>query len=319
MLEKMKIMVVDDNTVNLATVEQELKDKYEVIPMISGRRAIKYLYRDKVDLILLDVQMPIMDGIDTLREIRTQPNGTTVPVIFLTSKKDKTTVIEGGKLGIMDYITKPFDSMDLHERIERVFKRLGRLPMEEEELIHRVKEILSDLEEDREKGASTKMEEVLGYQISEEISGRLKNAQEKMSRGDKEAAVSMLDRIIRMLDKSMNATKRTSVLPISTGEINARLLYILDDLNNFKIQESASKVSDLLRYDVPEFVANALRIIKGKLDNYDDDEAEKLVKQLLEEVKKSNAFTMGMRDNGGNEKEKTKDNDLSGYHYHRLP
>lgn len=125
MFEKMKIMVVDDNTVNLATVEQDLKDKYEVIPMISGRRAVKYLYRDKVDLILLDVQMPIMDGIETLREIRTQPNGTTVPVIFLTSKKDKGTVIEGSKLGIMDFITKPFEADDLQNRIERVFKRLG--------------------------------------------------------------------------------------------------------------------------------------------------------------------------------------------------
>ena len=91
-MEKMRILVVDDNTVNLATVEQELKEKYEVIPMLSGRRAVKYLYREKVDLILLDVQMPIMDGIETLKTIRTQENGVTVPVIFLTTKKDKLTV-----------------------------------------------------------------------------------------------------------------------------------------------------------------------------------------------------------------------------------
>ena len=100
-MEKMRILVVDDNTVNLATVEQELKEKYEVIPMLSGRRAVKYLYREKVDLILLDVQMPIMDGIETLKTIRTQENGVTVPVIFLTTKKDKLTVVEGAKLGIM--------------------------------------------------------------------------------------------------------------------------------------------------------------------------------------------------------------------------
>ena len=108
-MEKMRILAIDDNTVNLATLEQELKSKYEVIPMISGRRAIKYLYREQVDLILLDVEMPIMDGIETLKEIRAQENGVTVPVIFLTAKKDKATVIDGAKLGIMDYITKPFD------------------------------------------------------------------------------------------------------------------------------------------------------------------------------------------------------------------
>ena len=86
-MEKMRILAIDDNTVNLATLEQELKTKYEVIPMISGRRAIKYLYRENVDLILLDVEMPIMDGIETLKEIRAQENGVTVPVIFLTAKR----------------------------------------------------------------------------------------------------------------------------------------------------------------------------------------------------------------------------------------
>ena len=168
-MEKMRILAIDDNTVNLATLEQELKSKYEVIPMISGRRAIKYLYREQVDLILLDVQMPIMDGIETLKEIRAQENGVTVPVIFLTAKKDKATVIDGAKLGIMDYITKPFDPEDLHERIERVFKRLGVLPMEEEELYQRVIGILKDMKDNRIKQAIVKTDEVLNYQIDEEL------------------------------------------------------------------------------------------------------------------------------------------------------
>ena len=77
-MNRMKIMVVDDNTVNLATIEQELSDRYDIIPMLTGRRAIKYLYRETCDMILLDVQMPIMDGIETLREIRTQENGVDV-------------------------------------------------------------------------------------------------------------------------------------------------------------------------------------------------------------------------------------------------
>ena len=117
-MEKMRILAIDDNTVNLATLEQELKSKYEVIPMISGRRAIKYLYREQVDLILLDVEMPIMDGIETLKEIRAQENGVTVPVIFLTAKKDKATVIDGAKLGIMDYITKPFNNVIVQKRVK---------------------------------------------------------------------------------------------------------------------------------------------------------------------------------------------------------
>jgi DNA-binding response OmpR family regulator len=314
MLEKMRIMVVDDNTVNLATVEQDLKDKYEVVPMLSGRRAVNYLYQKSVDLILLDVQMPIMDGIDTLREIRTQPNGTTVPVIFLTSKKDKNTVIEGSKLGIMDYITKPFDAEDLQQRIESVFKRLGRFPMEEDELLKRVREIIEDLNEGRDKGAKHKMEEVLGYQINEEIAGRLKNAQEKMGHDQKGAAISMLERVTRLLEKNMNTTSKSSAMPISTGEINARLLYVLDDLNNFKIREATGKVVDLQKFDLPDYVGVALNEVKEKLDSYDDDEAEQLVRDLLEKIKKSNAYQMGNK----KEKEAPKDDGSASYHYSRL-
>ena len=313
MFEKMKIMVVDDNTVNLATVEQDLKDKYEVIPMISGRRAVKYLYRDKVDLILLDVQMPIMDGIETLREIRTQPNGTTVPVIFLTSKKDKGTVIEGSKLGIMDFITKPFEADDLQNRIERVFKRLGKLPMEEEELLFRMKEIVQDLKDGKSKAAIFKMDEVLGYQINDEISGRIKNARMKMEEGLMDASISMMERVVRLLEKNMNSTGKNSAMPISIGEINARLLYILDDLSNFKLRDSINKVTDLQKYELPDYVAEDLVIIKGKLEEYDDEEAEKLVRALLEKMKQPGNINRKKEDST-----KADPENGQGYHYNRL-
>ncbi len=316
MIEKMKIMVVDDNTVNLATVEQDLKDKYEVIPMISGRRAVKYLYRDKVDLILLDVQMPIMDGIETLREIRTQPNGTTVPVIFLTAKNDKNTVIEGSKLGIMDYIMKPFEADDLQTRIERVFKRLGKLPMEEEELYARVKDISQDLADGKSKAAMYKMDEVLGYQINDEISGRIKLARTKMEEGQLESAVGIMDRVVRLLEKVMGSSGNHAAIPISTGEINARLLYILDDLNNFKIKESTTKVVDLLKYDVPDYVAEELKLIKTRLDEYDDEEAENLVRNLLEKMKKSSSLNVGKKE--VNSKEDVAGNNAKNFHYSRL-
>jgi CheY-like chemotaxis protein len=116
-MRKIRILAVDDNVVNLATLEQELKDKYELIPLNSGVRAIKYLRKQRPDLILLDVEMPIMDGIDTLNEIRSMENGTTLPVIFLTTNNDRFTVTEGIKLGIVDYVIKPFKSVELRERI----------------------------------------------------------------------------------------------------------------------------------------------------------------------------------------------------------
>ena len=284
-MEKMRILAIDDNTVNLATLEQELKSKYEVIPMISGRRAIKYLYREQVDLILLDVEMPIMDGIETLKEIRAQENGVTVPVIFLTAKKDKATVIDGAKLGIMDYITKPFDPEDLHERIERVFKRLGVLPMEEEELYQRVIGILKDMKDDRIKQAIVKTEEVLNYQIDEELSGRIRNVLGKLKQDNVESAVEMMERVVDYLDNRLNTGKKANVIPIAESEISVRILYAVDDLANFKRKEAIAKLKDLQRFDIGSYVYHVTEEVVALLEDYDEVKATEILKKLLADLK----------------------------------
>lgn len=284
-MEKMRILAIDDNTVNLATLEQELKSKYEVIPMISGRRAIKFLYREQVDLILLDVEMPIMDGIETLKEIRAQENGVTVPVIFLTAKKDKATVIDGAKLGIMDYITKPFNPEDLHERIERVFKRLGVLPMEEEELYQRVLGILKDMKEARIKQAIVKTEEVLNYQIDEELSGRIRNVLGKLKQNNVENAVEMMERVIEFLEKRLNGGKKANALPIAESEISVRILYAVDDLANFKRKEAIAKLKDLQRYDIGSYVYHNVEEVVALLEDYDEVKAEEMLQSLLADLK----------------------------------
>ena len=68
MEDKLKILAVDDNGVILATIEEELKELYDVITVNSGARALRYLSQEKPDLILLDIQMALMDGIETLKE-----------------------------------------------------------------------------------------------------------------------------------------------------------------------------------------------------------------------------------------------------------
>lgn len=122
MMEKTKILAVDDNSISLATIEQELKRDYEIIPLNSGERALQYLHREKPDLILMDIQMAQKSGIETLREIRGMERCKNIPVIMLTSKQDKASVVESSKLGIYDYVIKPFQGDDLRRRIDRVLK-----------------------------------------------------------------------------------------------------------------------------------------------------------------------------------------------------
>lgn len=284
MFEKMRIMAVDDNTVNLATIEQELKDKYEVIPMLTGRRAIKYLYREKVDLILLDVQMPIMDGVDTLKEIRTLENGVTVPVVFLTAKKDTATVIAGSQLGIMDYITKPFDPADLKARIEQVFKRLGVLPMEQNELYITVSEISRNIHEGNVKPAIAKTDEMLRYQIDEDVSGRMRVVKKKLEAGNFEQAQSAVDRVLTLLDQSMDNGSKNVYPPISLSEISARLLYTQDDIANFKLHDAQDKLIGLRDFDIPDQTRKNINLAIEKLKEYDEDYAMDLIQETLESL-----------------------------------
>lgn len=122
-MEKKRILAVDDNSVNLSVIELILQKDYEVIPMLSGKRAVKFLGRQAADLVLLDVQMPEMNGVETLKELRGLENGKNIPVIFLTGTEDAEAAAEGERLGIVDYITKPFDNEDLKTRIARVLSQ----------------------------------------------------------------------------------------------------------------------------------------------------------------------------------------------------
>ena len=286
-MSRMKIMVVDDNTVNLATVEQELSDRYDIIPMLTGRRAIKYLYRETCDMILLDVQMPIMDGIETLREIRTQENGVDVPVIFLTAKRDAQTVLEGSKLGIVDFITKPFDADDLKMRIDNVFKKLGVLPLENEELAQRVNNIyheLLDLEEDKVK---KEIEEMLQFKMDDEILGRLNNVKIKLEADNYDGALEMVEHIMEMLDYMLDNVDGSALTPISMPEIITRLNATMDDLDSYKTAEALDRLKELKGYELPPDVRKKVKKAVDCLKTYDDVEAKKIVDDMIMFVNES--------------------------------
>jgi len=121
-MEKKRILAVDDNAVNLAAIERALRDDYEVLPMIAAARALKYLRGNTADLILLDVLMPGMDGVEALRQLRQMENGAQAPVIFLSGTRDESAAAEGARLGVLDYIIKPFDENELKQRIAKVFE-----------------------------------------------------------------------------------------------------------------------------------------------------------------------------------------------------
>lgn len=117
---KKRILAVDDAAIILQRITNTLEEYYSVITVNSGVRALKFLEIEKPDLILLDIRMAPKDGFETLREIRSMEGRADIPVIMLTGVEDKDVVVESARLGIDDYILKPFYSDELIKRIRRV-------------------------------------------------------------------------------------------------------------------------------------------------------------------------------------------------------
>ncbi len=115
-----KVMIVDDNMTNLIMAKKALEDIYEIIPVSSGNIALEFLQEmpEPPDVVLLDVDMPDINGFFVISQMKNIPKLANIPVVFLTAQDDITTEIEGYSLGAVDYIKKPFTATLLRKRID---------------------------------------------------------------------------------------------------------------------------------------------------------------------------------------------------------
>ncbi len=115
-----RVMIVDDNMANLIMARKTLEEEYEVIPVSSGISALECLndMPDLPDLVLLDVDMPNVNGFQVISEMKNIPKLVNIPIIFLTAQDDDTTELESYNLGAMDYIRKPYTANLLKKRVD---------------------------------------------------------------------------------------------------------------------------------------------------------------------------------------------------------
>lgn len=116
------ILVVDDNKTNLAMAKQELAAEYMVTPVLSGAQALQFLSKKHTDLILLDINMPEMDGKETMRRIRENEEWKKIPIIFLTADSSPETEAQCLSEGADDFIAKPFVPQVMRSRIARILE-----------------------------------------------------------------------------------------------------------------------------------------------------------------------------------------------------
>lgn len=115
---KKRILAIDDSAIALKQLQNILEKKFEFVGVTSGLAGLKRLDNEVFDLVLLDIEMPVMDGFATLTSIRQRENLRDLPIIILTGTRHKQKVVKGITSGVAGYIVKPADSEQLLAKIE---------------------------------------------------------------------------------------------------------------------------------------------------------------------------------------------------------
>jgi len=161
----MKILLLEDDLILSEVIVEHLEYyNYDVTPIYNGVDAETLLFEEKFDLLLLDVNVPLLNGFELLKSLRESGNHT--PTIFITSMNSSKDVSEGFELGANDYLKKPFEMIELKARIDNI-KRHFKI---DDERILKVSSVVSyDFEkyilylEKREERLSKKEGEILSY------------------------------------------------------------------------------------------------------------------------------------------------------------
>lgn len=160
------IFVVDDNDSNLMTAKTALGDTYKVFALPSAAKMFKLAEKITPDLILLDVDMPEMDGFEAMEALKSDPKYKSIPVIFLTARNDSEAEIRGFEMGALDFINKPFSPPVLIKRIEshiEMDKTIKKAKKSVRSIHGATISVISDLVESRDKVTGGHIERTQKY------------------------------------------------------------------------------------------------------------------------------------------------------------
>jgi len=123
-----RLLIIDDEAENLSLVSEMVKTHFETLTAETGREGVQLAVRNQPDVILLDINMPDMDGFEVCRKLREQPSTRLIPIVMLTASGGVDSRVKGLEIGADDYIVKPFQAREL---IARLNARLRRFDVEQ--------------------------------------------------------------------------------------------------------------------------------------------------------------------------------------------
>lgn len=121
-----KILSIEDepDIQKLLRIALNCRGRYQVVTVDNGLAGLELAEKENFDLIILDALTPVMDGYETCKRLKENPTTKEIPVIFLTAKTQAKEIEKGLALGALDYLTKPFDPLELPNQIEEILERI---------------------------------------------------------------------------------------------------------------------------------------------------------------------------------------------------
>jgi len=176
---KKTLLIVDDTKINIDILIELLGGVYDILVSLNSSRALELLEENHIDLILLDILMPGINGYDLCRVLKAKESTASIPVIFITANSDEESIDTAFEVGGIDYITKPFKALELLARIKTHLKT--------KELLHDLEESHKELEIQASQDHMTKL---YNRRYFAEIS---KKIMQLSKRNKKELSVLMID------------------------------------------------------------------------------------------------------------------------------
>lgn len=282
-----RILIVDDNPKNLQVLGGSLRsNNYDVEFSTSGKGALEWLNNEEFDLILLDVMMPEMDGFETCTKIRSELNNKEVPIIFLTAKTDRESILNAFQVGAQDFITKPFDSKELLARVETHLElKFARQKLKnlnenlEQKVAERTLQLniankeLADL--DRVKGEFLNM---LSHEIRTPLNGIKGSLQLLKVRIDNEELVQLID----ILDSSVTRLEDFSYTALLITRLKSKKFNIENSLINLRNETDFALLPINAMLTQKEIQINTDDLLIDLLFETDKDLFHELLKRIFD-------------------------------------
>ena len=227
-LSECRVLLVDDVKTNVDILARTLKRLYKLSVALDGESALQSVQSDPPDLILLDIMMPGMDGYEVCRRLKSAPETEDIPVLFVTAKDESSDKAAGFEIGAVDYITKPYDILEVKARVKThltLRHALQRVKAQNTELLEAAA-LREDVERISRHDLKTPLNALVGVPEIIAQEGNLNPHQRQMLSMIEQAGYQMIDMINRSLDlfKMERGTYEFTPEPVNLIQTVARIL-----------------------------------------------------------------------------------------------